>query len=350
MATLREVAKQAGVSTALVSRVLNKKPGVWASEETRRRIVEVAESLNYTPSASALALSTGRTMHLAVSASDPSLEQGRPSRLWELLGFTDAAGAGNCRVVLMPSSGPKPTPQEYESLIRSNACDGFLLFAEQLSKEILELLRSNDTPFIVVGDPGNDHVPHVDVDNFAYGKQSAQWLAEEGHQRIGLFEFADLVPAKPVPHIARIRAGYEEGLHEAGLSTETVLAPSVRSCSAEQRIALFNEAGRPDALILPGLTDAIVWRATLHSLGLRCPEDVVLLPHLSTMEIPYVEVGLAYHAHDLRALGRRAGSALLRWIEEGVPTTGRVLIPPETPGWRRSNSDPELSSNGDQRG
>ena len=58
---LKDVAAKLNLSPALVSGVLNNRPHIWASEETRARIVEAAQELNYYPSAAAQALSSGKT-------------------------------------------------------------------------------------------------------------------------------------------------------------------------------------------------------------------------------------------------------------------------------------------------
>ena len=69
MATLRDIAQQLEISVPVVSRVLNGKSDVRASEATRRRIFEVAAQLNYRPTASAKALATGRWAIFAAAKS-----------------------------------------------------------------------------------------------------------------------------------------------------------------------------------------------------------------------------------------------------------------------------------------
>src|SRR5580693_1363266 len=62
---LKDVAAKLNISPALVSGVLNNRPHIWASEETRARILEAAKALNYHPSAAAQALSKGKTDTIA---------------------------------------------------------------------------------------------------------------------------------------------------------------------------------------------------------------------------------------------------------------------------------------------
>jgi DNA-binding LacI/PurR family transcriptional regulator len=345
MATLREVAEYARVSTAVVSRVLNNKPGVWASEETRQRIIEAAELLKYTPSASARALSTGRAMQLAISTADASLQSGSPTHLWQLLGFTDAAGAAGYRVVLMASTEVQPDAEDFESLLRSNAVDGFCLFAEQLTPPVRKALLTSGIPFVAVGDPGDESIPQVDIDNFAYTYESVKWLAEQGHRRIALAEFAEYEGGGAVPpHHAKIRAGYRAGMAHFCGGSEDAWEPTTRTKSTDERIAYVSGPDSPTAVILPSLLDTVVWEASFRAHGIRVPEDVTLLAHVSSMETVYLEPGLAYHAHDLRAMGHRAGRLLLSWIESGVSPASRILIPADPPQWRRLTTDPSFSA------
>ena len=79
--TLRTIAEELQVSTTLVSCVLNGKPGVWASEATRARIIETADRLKYRPSVAGRSLVTGKSMRLAVSAADADWHYGRFERL-----------------------------------------------------------------------------------------------------------------------------------------------------------------------------------------------------------------------------------------------------------------------------
>lgn len=344
MATLREVADYAKVSAAIVSRVLNNKPGVWASEETRQRILEAARVLKYRPSASARALSTGRTMQLAISTAVPALQAGNPAELWQLLGFSDAAAAHSHRVVLMTSSNAQPKLSEYEELIDSNACDGFALFAEQLTAPIHDLLRYAEVPYVVLGDPGVDAVPHVDIDNYRYAYESVRWLAERGHRRILFAEFADSAAGADRPFHRRLRAGYFDAMEEFCGGGEPEWAPTFRTQSSEERLAMLKGEAGCTAVILPGLLDAITWEAACRANGMRIPDDVDLLCHLSTMEVSYLEPGLAFHAHDLRGMGERAGELLIGWIENGLPSTRQVLINPSPPQRKEHATEYSFSS------
>lgn len=334
MATIREVAKAAGVSATVVSRVLNNRPGVYASAATRSRIFEAAESLSYRPSASAKALSTGRTMQLAISTADASLQAGNPGQLWRILGFTDAAAEAGYRVVLMPSHQAVPDVKEMRRLLSANAVDGFCLFAEQFTPEIREALHEFEARYVILGDPGIDDEPQVDIDNFAYSYDSVRWLASLGHSRIALAEFADFPGGPGQPHHQKVISGYRAAMdvHCGGYREEWIL--KTRTTTAQERVQLIRGENPPSAVIVAGLFDGIIWDYSLRTNGIRVPEEAVILSYISTLESVYLEPGVAYHAHDLRKMGSEAGRLLIEWIETGSLRQNKVFVPAEPPAWR----------------
>lgn len=261
--------------------------------------------------------------------------------------MTDAAARHGYHLILMASRGVRPEAAEYDALIRSNACDGFILFAEQLTVEIRDTLQTANIPFVVVGDPGDETVPQVDIDNYQYAYDSVAWLVSQGHRRIGLAEFADLRAGTALPHIQKIRAGYAQALADLGCALDPAWAPTKRSESSAERLALVTGPNAPTAVILPSAQDAFLWEASLRGNGLSVPEDVALLCHIATMEIMYIEPGIAYHTHDLRSMGDHAAQMLIDWIESGKVPERKVLIRGTEPAWKLSSPEVEaIDTNG----
>jgi DNA-binding LacI/PurR family transcriptional regulator len=280
---------------------------------------------------------------LAVSTADVDLQQGRPAQLWQLLGFTDAAGNHGYRVVLMASHASNPCQDEFEAMIRSNACDGFLLWAEQLTPDLRRLLLYHETPFVVLGDPGDEAIPQVDIDNYAYTYQSIEWLVKQGHRRIAIAEFADVRFGVDVPHIQKIRSAYFDAMRNLCGVQKEEWAPRSRSRHSSDRMNLLRGDDAPTAVVVPSVQDAYIWEATLRMNGLRIPDDLTLLCHLPSMEAIYVEPGIAYHAHDLRAMGMRAGELLIEWIESGTAPARRLLVPAMEPVWKELAAENDIN-------
>lgn len=338
-ATLRQIAEELSVSPTLVSRVLNDKPGTWASDVTRARIFQTAERLNYRPSTAARALVTGKSMLLGISAADADWHHGRFERLAEVSGFIDAASRHNFRVLVLPSTGDEARRDHFEELVRSKACDGFLLYAEQADANLYGYLGEHEMPFVVIGDPGDIDVPRVDHDNFAFMKDSVEWIAGQGRKRVAA------VSPTPVPgndpqkqfFVRRQQAGYFYAVSECGLDLDGELV-SDKAWEDEAEMLAWLKSIRADALITRGLASTMQWKLALVRAGWNFPGDILLMAHLNSSELSYLEQGmlhqgLACHVHDPHSAGVKAGELLLACINGQCPTGGPVYIPSMPPRW-----------------
>ena len=91
----------------------------------------------------------------------------------------------------------------------------------------------------------------------------------------------------------------------------------------------------PTALIVREWIGANAWRLVLQEQGIRVPQDIVVLVHISVAESHYLEPGFAFQAHDPRAVGLRAGQMLIDRITNGIPEQSKgALVPMLAPQWR----------------
>jgi DNA-binding LacI/PurR family transcriptional regulator len=332
---LVDIATQANVSPAIVSRVLNNKPGVWASEETRQRILDVARELKYRPSAAGRALVTGRTMQIAVSASDHDWVHGRGGRMLHMRGLIDAASENNYSILVVPSPGQHAERQQFEEWVEGGKCDGFCVFAEQCSSDIYDYFREQSFRYIVIGNANAGDIPQVDHDNYHYIYDAVEWLASQGHQRIS---FVLPTPASEIlpPHVRVMQRAFRD-------AQETLFGaydPSLllRSSSEEDVILDFLRTASPSAVILYGNARTIRWRTLFMKHGIKTPEDITLLAHLDMsglydVERAYLAEGLAFQVYDPRLIGWTAGNTLIQWIQGTAPASAPLLIPSQKPAW-----------------
>jgi len=329
--TLREVAAQLNLSPGLVSRVLNNDEEVRVSVQTRERIHAIARAMRYRPSPSARALSTGRSRQIAVSGADEGLHNYLSSRLLEQQGLIEAVALQDYRVVLLPSTSDRPESRDFEETLYASSCDGICLYAAQGSPQVYQALRQLAVPFVVMGNPGDPLLPQVDHDNYRYAYDAVAWLREQGHTRIG---FTDFLPAAPQPFAFDLHQGYQDAMNALcdGFAPAFVLGSQA---TAADRIAFVQSPLAPTALIVRDWTGANVWRVVLQACGMRVPQDITILAHVSMSEWRYLEPGFAYQAHDPRALGLHAGQMLLNRIQAGPSEeTKRARLPVLPPQWR----------------
>lgn len=329
--TLREVAAHLKLSPGLVSRVLNNDEVVRVSKQTRQRIHATAQEMQYRPSPSARALSTGRSRQVAISGADEGLHNYLSSRLLEQQGLIEAVAQHDYRVVLLPSSSNRADCRDFESALYTSGCDGVCLYAAQGSPQVYDRLRQLAVPFVVLGNPGDLSLPQVDHDNYAYAYDAVAWLRAQGHSRIG---FTDFLPAAVQPFAFDLHRGYQDAMNAncAGFNPSHILGAQA---GPADRIAFVKSPGAPTALIVRDWRGANAWHVVLQASGLRVPHDITILAQVSITEWEYLNPGFAYQAHDPRALGLRAGEMLLNRIETGVPAEPEAIrLPVMTPKWR----------------
>ena len=333
--TLRDIATHLNLSAALVSRVLNNKPGVWASEETRQRVLDTAKAMNYRPSAMARALVTGRTMQIAVSAADSEWSLGRSGRTAEVRGLIDAAALHHYKVLVLPSPAHLADRHQFESLIQSDGCDGFCVYAEQGSPELYEFFTAHDTRFVVVGNPGNPSLPQVDQDNYRQMYDSIAWLVANGHERIAFV--GPSTQKDQQTHVRVLNQGYTDAVNALAGGFDEKLRPA-RCHTREEILRFVSMPNAPTAVIVRGVSSTLNWKYTLLLNGYRIPEDFVILSHIDIAEMYHMQEGalqegLACHVHDPRLVGAQAGEVLMQWINGNPPGPDPILISSLGIGW-----------------
>ncbi len=332
------IAEQLDISIPVVSRVLNGKTDVRASEQTRQRVFEVAQELGYRPSSAARSLATGRTMQIAVLVEEPETSAGYINhRQLEIRGLIDAAARHGYRVVVLPLRRGAQGKQQLEHIISEKLCDGFCLFADSVSEELLGVLARREARCVVVGNVEigenapdlRDFVVHVDVDNELYARRSVEYLLSLGHERI---VWVQAFGEEDQPHTVRLCAGYAAAMKAAGQT------PQFLSWSEDDAaLAAFARSGAATAAILGGLGGLMSWVSALRVAGVVLPDEFQLLARLETQELAHLLMSgqkhyVACHVYDPRTVESCAGDVLARWVAGEAPRQRTILVPPLPPG------------------
>lgn len=189
---LKDVADRLQLSTALVSGVLNDRPNVWASDETRSRIRETARELNYRPNSAAQALSRGTTK--TVSFVYRRLEG--PEYRLAYSGLVDALSEvlqeQGYDLVVSNFATQEAVMEHLGQLAANRASDAVILWGREADTEPqAELLESLKIPFVVKGRHELKH-PHwnqVDFDHEGMMERAVDHLANLGHTRLAYLGF-----------------------------------------------------------------------------------------------------------------------------------------------------------------
>lgn len=339
--TLRDVAAHLELSPGLVSRVLNDKPGAWASEQTRARVLEAAQQLDYRPSSSARALATGRSMQIALLIEVEGRRGDTVSSNPDVQGLLDAAARRGYRVVLVPLQPGEDGTRQLEDLAREKWCDGVCLFSRQLSAAHFAVLEKHEIPRVLIGDWSRaENKPdalavRVDHDNYESAFEAVMWLHGQGHSKIAWA----LGPGEgDSPHSLELHQGYRDAM---------------RSIKATAQILPFDDS--PDnfsslvekrefsAVIVRYLHGALSWFHAAQMAGLQLPADLTILAQMETAQTESLDLSgftpnLALHLYDSRRVGEQAGEVLMNWAAGQTPDQHLVLVPSQKPFWGKDRS------------
>jgi DNA-binding LacI/PurR family transcriptional regulator len=315
--TLEEVAREAGVSRATVSRVVNGSPKV--SVEIRRSVERAIDRLGYVPNQAARSLVTRRSDSVGVIIPEPT---GRlfadpffPRLLRGISG--ELRGRGLQLILIMPES-----PEDelgVERYLAAGHVDGVLLVSLHGDDPLLARLLERDIP-VVVGarPPRGAAVRYVDVDNREGGRSAVEHLLERGRQIIATIAG----PADMSPGVDRL-AGYRDALTDAGHEVDPSLI-EVGDFTQEGGAAAMSRllAARPDLDAVFAASDLMAAGAltVLAASGRRVPQDVAVVGFDDSPIATSTRPTLTSVRQPIEEMGRE----MARLLVDDIAQSGRV--------------------------
>lgn len=310
---IAEVAAEAGVSTASVSRALSGRGHV--SPATRRKVEEAAGRLGYVVSSSASSLASGRTRSIGLLS--PTLGRWYFSALAGAI-TDELTRAGYDTTLYSVTEQAAEREALFGSVMRRRRVDALVAVAVDLQPSEQGALGEIGLPLLGVGGrlPG---FPSLTTDEAGMARQATEHLLGLGHRRIAhLGGSAEFDVDFHVP--GQRRAGWEEALRAAGVEPEPALHVTADFTVAGARgatRALLGSGTVPTAIFAASDEMAIGALIAAQQMGFRVPED------LSIVGIdghPLGEVlGLTTLDQHVSALGTSAARHLVNHLDEGAP-------------------------------
>ena len=318
--TLKDVAREAGVSSMTVSKALNGKPGV--SEETRRRIETIARRLRYSPNRVAQSLRQSKTDTIGVVMSDSS--QNVFANL--ILGLSQAAAAAGYGVLLTSTGQDAGRETEAIDLLVSKRVDGIVLAAASgIGRAEVEALGAQGIPLVfLMRAPRSVEVDQVINDNHLGGHLSADYLYRRGYRD---FYFIGLDSS---PGRERVR-GYRDCLAghgmDAGRLPVQYTDPTIADGQAAMR-RLLREGLRSGTIccgcdmIAIGAMDAIL------EAGFAIPGDFRVIGYDDFDLAGYLRVPLTTICQPIGEMGAEGFRLLKSRIDEPERPCRSIILPP----------------------
>lgn len=324
--TINDVAREAGVSKASVSAVLNHKPGV--GEETRRRVQAVMERLNYRPSGSAAIrgpVAKRRSIGLVIKEMDnPYYTEVATGAL--------AEGRKHGYIVLVASSeGDYEAEKEAIELMRGQGVDGLIVtpvMDETTDLSHLFELKRRNFPFVLLEEIRGVQASLVDIENTEASARAVEHLIAEGHSRI--VHFAG--PEYSMHSRERVQGVYRAFSRSPRGFGEDAIIPAGAHLEDGYRAGLAYFRDRAPSERATGVTcynDLVamgVMRA-LAELGIAVPGEVSVIGFDDLQIADFLAVPLSSVHVPKHEMGRRAAEILIRQVEadEALPPTKEYL-------------------------
>jgi DNA-binding LacI/PurR family transcriptional regulator len=323
VATIGDVAREAGVSRSTVSAVLTGRKAV--TPQTKVKVDAAIEKLSFSVNAGARALATSRTMSLGVVVRFHEAEFS-PALATYLVALADAARESGYSVLLLTE------PDGIEAVRRAIAgrqVDGFILLNVVEDDPRLEPIAERGYPAVLVGMPQDTRgVDAIDLDFAAAARILVDHLADKGHREATFVRWPDEIYRAGSTYALRFETAALQRAAERGLE----LLPLTGSVAPEEaRNSLRRELSREDsprALLVHNDAAAAMLPFALHDLGLDVP-DLCSVVSLHSAELARL-YALPFTSVESEPVGvaQTAVEMLVRRIASGSDPARSVLIAP----------------------
>jgi DNA-binding LacI/PurR family transcriptional regulator len=321
--TIETVAARAGVGRGTASRVVNGSSQV--SPAARAAVLKAIDELGYVPNRAARNLVTRRTDCVALVISEPG------ERL-----FTEPYFAGIVRGI--SSAMAQTQLQLWLSMVQSSAerdragrflsrehVDGVLMLSQHADDPLPAQVRANGLPLVLCGQPlgGVEDrpevgtIPFVDADNATGARQAAQYLVDQGRQRIASIAGPQDMSAG-VARLQGFRQVVGEGLVEYGDFSE--------ESGAKAMAALLDRDAELDAVFAASDPMAFGAMRVLKAAGRRIPEDVAVIGFDGSPAGRNSDPPLASVFQPTEEMGREMTRLLLAQLAGDKPAETQVIV------------------------
>lgn len=318
MATIRDVAREAGVSVATVSYVLNGGPKP-VSEETREKVLRAMEKLDYSPIASARQLARRRTDCLGLLVAGLSSDNfSTPYFLEYIRGINHVAEINGYNVMLFfhhSVSGNRP-------LARWRLVDGLLCLGSSVPDEFIWQLHRKGFPVVLIARriPGH-FVYSVQQDYYQATYEATRYALDRGYRRIGF-----LGQALCFSYAQERLQAYKKALEDAGLSYDHELVRIPEEPRDDPTLEEVEDLLRAGAEVLLTDRDMTVLRH-LHALGKQVPKDVALISLDESEMASLPDIMLTSMRPPKFEIGYQAAMMLIQLIQGKSPEPPQLVLP-----------------------
>ncbi|MGB4135371.1 MAG: LacI family DNA-binding transcriptional regulator [Microbacterium sp.] len=322
--TISDIAREAGVSAGAVSFALNGRPGV--SEQTRRRILAIAEEHSWQPSSAARALVGAKAGVIGLAVNRPARTLGTEAFFTELIAGVQSSLAARrigLQLVVVPTIDEET--ETYRRWRSANQVDGVIVLDPIDDDPRLPVLRDLSLPAVVIGSgmpAEGDETAVVWLDDANAAHAVFDYLVGLGHRRIvyvsGPAEFQH----------TRIRAEVLAGLGSRGVTGESIATDFSPARATATARMLLSRAERPSAIVFDNDVMCIAGLRVAQEMGVVVPGELSLASFDDSVVTGLVHPSITALTRDTFELGVRSADLLLARLDAAdAPTSRRGPVP-----------------------
>ncbi|MCR8845381.1 LacI family transcriptional regulator [Paenibacillus sp. SC116] len=306
MATIKDVAKLAGVALSTASYALNGDSKV--SAKTRTKVLEAASQLNYRKNGFAMDLKRSRTKTIALILTDLS----GPYYSELIQSIQDVALARGYDLIACSSMGGRDSTAV--KFLRENRADGAIVLAYNISNDTLKECASERFPIVIMDrEISSNYLINVLVDSELGGYTATRYLIEKGHKTIAYISG----PTSSYDNQRRYE-GYLRALQEAGLEEKTKWRLSgnfVREGGYRATKMMIMQGELPSAVFYGNDEMAIGGLKAFEESSIVVPDDISVIGYDDIQLAEYVNPSLTTIRQPKREAGSLAGHLLFQMMD-----------------------------------
>ncbi|MBZ9606289.1 LacI family transcriptional regulator [Clostridium estertheticum] len=296
-ASIKDVAREAGVSIATVSRVLNDIDVV--NEDTKKKVNDAIKKLSYRPNIVARSLKTQKSSTIGIIIPDIS-NQFYPEIV---RGCEDVANIYKYNIMLCNADLDVDKEMESLRILKEKMIDGVIYMSNSIENNVISLIKELEMPTVLVEttDAGGI-LPSVTIDNVRAAADAVKYLINRGNKKIA-YVGTDI---EKVNALAKRHTGYIKGLEEMGitLDKELIYLGGVKARDGYKGInAILDKGVQIDAVFCASDEIAMGVINALRDKSIKVPEDIdvmgfddiysasIFYPKLTTVAQPMYDMG-----------------------------------------------------------
>jgi DNA-binding LacI/PurR family transcriptional regulator len=321
-ATIYDIAREAGVSIATVSKVFNGKGRI--SAETRSAVFAIMERLDFQPSVIASALTGKKTFTLGLLVPDIS----NPFFAEIARAIEDQGHQLGYSVVMCNTDNKDVKVERYISLLLQKSVDGIIIATGIERKEILEQLLARGLPIVLIArELPMIAVDTVVVDDYVGGCMAANHLIQLGHTEVAILSESHKVSSSR----ERVR-GFKQTMSDAGhhLNEQWLKVCDYRVEDGKNKtLELLQESSLPSAIFACNDMLAVGALQAAKEMKIRVPKELSIISFDNTILSSVTNPPLTTIAQPMEQLGKLAVDLIVKNIKEDKQMKQRIVLRPE---------------------